>query len=87
MVHSRETHREVSEFAGLARASHPAQVTEPQLEYTPVMAPRGRVVHALSLTKPGKTACGRDASGYRVALRPLDCQVCKEEVFYPVKLS
>jgi hypothetical protein len=58
----------------------------PAVEYTPVTAPRGKVVHAVALTTGGAAACGarRPRGGWRVALRPLACQKCKRAIHLPV---
>lgn len=52
-------------------------MAEIKIEFTPVMAPRGRKVHAVSLTSPNETACGRKFSGWIVALKPVNCRDCK----------
>lgn len=46
-------------------------------QYTTVIASRGRRVHAVSLEKPGETACGRRFSGWLVSPSRLNCGKCK----------
>lgn len=70
------------------------------LEYTTVRAPRGKLVHAISLTDPSLTACGDAARGWhvvpgrrianprrgwKIVLAYLSCARCRAEIFYPVK--
>jgi len=55
------------------------------LEYTPIVAPRGEVVHATSLSQARKTACGKKCIGWRVALRRLNCPDCKRAVHIDVR--
>ncbi len=54
-------------------------------EFTPVTPRSGGLVHATSLTDAHKTACGRVASGWKVALQTLTCLKCKELIFYDVR--
>lgn len=49
------------------------------LQYTPVRAPRGRLIHATDLRRPRKTLCGITTKGWLVATTPLDCPACKIE--------
>lgn len=46
--------------------------------YTPVRSRRGRVVHAVSMheREGALTLCARDASGWAVALEPVNCRRC-----------
>jgi hypothetical protein len=48
-----------------------------ETKYTTVIANRGRRVHAVSLTKPRETACGRQFSGWKLAPARLNCRQCK----------
>lgn len=50
----------------------------PVVQYTPVLAPKGKRVHAATLSEPTKTACGKSFSGgWRVALNKVNCHQCK----------
>lgn len=49
-------------------------------EFTPVVATRGRRVHAITLDSPNRTACGRVFSGWKVSPKKLNCRVCKLEI-------
>jgi len=50
----------------------------PKVQYTPVVAPSGRRVHATSLAEPSRTACGRlFEGGWKVAMRHVTCRQCK----------
>ncbi len=62
---------------------------DPYVTYSPVRAPRGRLVHALALTRDSKVVCGRPRprTGWRVALSRLNCAECKQAIEYPVTLS
>lgn len=52
------------------------------VEFTPVIAPRGKIVHATTLETPTQTACGRRMiKGWRIALKRLSCDACKLAVF------
>lgn len=51
------------------------------VEFTPVVAPRGQVVHATTLAAPNRTACGKKFSRWAIALKPLSCRDCKLAVF------
>lgn len=52
----------------------PVQVT---IEFTPIRAPRGKLVHATSFTRPGRTLCGIRHSGWLVVTGKLECPGCK----------
>lgn len=45
-------------------------------KYTTIIAERGKTVHAVSLSSPRETACGRQLSG-RVTPARLNCRRCK----------
>jgi hypothetical protein len=47
------------------------------LDYTPVLASRGRRVHAVSLLVSSETACGREFTGWQVVARKMNCRHCK----------
>lgn len=48
------------------------------VEWTPVCAPRGTVVHAVTLVRPTHTACGLRMQRYRVHPREIvQCVDCK----------
>lgn len=52
------------------------------VEFTPVIAPRGKIVHATTLETPTRTACGRRMiKGWRIALKRLNCDDCKLAVY------
>lgn len=57
----------------------------PAVQYTPVTPARGGLVHATTLSTPGHTACGRKFVAWVVALRPLTCQDCKHEIYFPTR--
>ena len=49
----------------------------PNVQYTPVLAPKGKRVHAVTFSDPAKTACGKAFSGWAVALKKVNCHQCK----------
>ncbi len=50
----------------------------PVSEFTPVVAPRSKVVHAVAFVRPLRTQCGkRFAGGWRVALEKVTCEDCQ----------
>lgn len=57
----------------------------PVAEYTPIRARGKRLVHAVALTSPARTACGKRCSGWVVECTQVTCTTCKEQVHYPVK--
>lgn len=61
-----------------------ASAREP--EYTPVRTPRGKSVHAMTITAL-KPACGkkRPRGGWRVACLPLTCKACARKLVFPVR--
>jgi hypothetical protein len=48
-------------------------------EHTPIRAPAGKLVHAVTLRRPDKTACGRKiaAHGWVLSLARVSCRACK----------
>lgn len=49
-----------------------------RIHYTPTRAPRGRVIHAMSLHETTVTACGKKMSGWLVSTQEeLGCDNCK----------
>ncbi len=55
----------------------------PQIEYTPVRARRGKIVHAVSLMTGITLACGKPYKSFVVAYRHdgrLSCPGCKLEI-------
>ena len=57
----------------------------PKVEYTPVVAHKGRRVHAVALTSR-TTACGRDWSfGWKIALKKVNCHLCKVAVLKGIR--
>jgi hypothetical protein len=65
----------------------PAQRVRVMLQYTPVKASRGRLVHATDLRRPKKTLCGITTKGWVVALGRLDCPGCKAEALRYTRLT
>jgi len=58
------------------------------IEYTPIKAPGGKLVHATSLRKPQETACGRKRGAHWTAEpRRLTCKKCKLIVCVDVRPS
>lgn len=53
---------------------------EPKPEFTTVIPARGRRVHAVTLGNPSRTACGRPFSGWIIAIRKLNCGLCKRAI-------
>lgn len=47
------------------------------VEFTPIAAPSGRLVHATSLRSPGETVCGKKFRGWVISLRRVTCNDCK----------
>lgn len=60
-------------------------VPVPFLQYTPIRARTGKLVHAITLQEPTETACGRKCAGWVVALIKVNCTDCQKMVFFPVK--
>lgn len=52
-------------------------MAKPEQRYTTVSASRGTRVHAVALTAPTLTACGRKFSGWIVSPMALTCAQCK----------
>lgn len=50
-------------------------------EYTPVRTPRGKLVHAMTLSGLAP-ACGekRPRGGFRIVCKPLTCMACKRKL-------
>ena len=65
----------------------------PKLQYNPIRAPKGKLVHAMAFGAGAseaadvETACGKDcAKGWCMALSErLTCKKCIAAVFYPVR--
>lgn len=55
-------------------------MTGNQLEYTTVVASRGRRIHAVALSAPTRTACGRLFTGWMVSIKRLNCGLCKRAI-------
>ena len=60
--------------------------TAHDIEYTPVRTPRGKVVHALTMTAL-RPACGekRPRGGFRIVCKPLTCMACKRKLGFTVR--
>lgn len=53
-------------------------MTAKAVQFTPIIGPRGELVHATSLHyQANRTACNEVCSGWIVALKPLNCPKCK----------
>lgn len=56
--------------------------------FTPVVFPRGHVVHAITLYSPKRTACGKRATRYHVHFaHEIDCIDCLAALFYRVPVK
>ncbi len=55
---------------------------EAKLEFTPIRAPRGKMVHATMLSEPTKTACGKECAGWVVEPKRVNCHRCKAALVY-----
>lgn len=53
----------------------------PKIQFTPIMARTGKVVHVTMLMTPNATVCGKKCHRWIVALKPLSCTDCKRVVF------
>lgn len=56
------------------------------MEYTTVRPARGGKIHAVALSSPTYTTCGRKFSGWVVVMGPLACRGCKARMHLPVKV-
>lgn len=58
-----------------------------KIEYTPVRAPRGRIVHASSMRDPARAVCGKakPRGGWIAVARKLGCKECITCVHFDVK--
>lgn len=72
----------------MSRKRNRDNLNERFASFTPVVSPRGRVVHALTLYAPTRTACGKKSRGYHVHFaQEIDCIDCLAALFYRVPVQ